>query len=83
MSDLVISDNVFTSLSASNGNNLVSHSTGLTQQRSDLAISDGVLSTEDSNEILADMFPITNSRFLNGATPLCIKKGLATPLCLY
>ena len=56
MRDLSISD-----MSATNSSNVRSQSTGLTQKLCDLAISDDVLSFEESNELLVDIFPITDS----------------------
>ena len=51
-------------MTVTNSSNVPSQSTGLTQQFCGLAISDDVLSCEESNELLVDIFPITDSRFL-------------------
>ena len=59
MHDLSVSD-----MSVTNSSNVPPQSTGLTQQFYGLAISDDVLSSEESNELLVDIFPITDSRFL-------------------
>ena len=48
-------------MSMTNSRNLLSNSTGLTQHFCDLAISDDVLSSEDSNELLVVIIPIVTA----------------------